>query len=300
MARPTLLSHRKFARLARAVGGRAVALGSLELLWAAAYESGDDEVGGTEDVEAAAEWAGETGVMFAALRDAGKPDRPGFIEESSDRPGVWVIHDLYDHAPDYVQRRVTREAQREARGETISQLRSAAAKSRWAKRNNANVSKCNSLASRQDAKVSTPAPAPTQKEEDKNVERAGHAPPSNGKNGKNQRKPPHPDFAAFKSRWCASYRLRYQTDYVWQDVKDNTNARRLLDTIGMEEVSLRCKAAFALPEDHWIAKDGLTIGRVLQFINELGKMVHAPAPEEDPDDTQAALRFLDSVKRGQT
>ena len=50
MGRPGLSRHRKFARLARLVGGEAVARGSLELLWDVAYENGDEVLGDVGDV----------------------------------------------------------------------------------------------------------------------------------------------------------------------------------------------------------------------------------------------------------
>lgn len=165
MARPGLLRNRKFVRMERMKGmTKAIALGSLELIWSAAYETGEDLVGTAEDVELAADWRGEPGLLFAALRDAGLPG-PGFIEEAPERPRMWRIHDLYDHAPDYVQRRMEREAERLAKGRTISDIRSEAAKARWNKEKDANGCKRPPLADPQDAKVLTPAPAPAPKEE---------------------------------------------------------------------------------------------------------------------------------------
>lgn len=120
MARPGIIRNRKFVRLTRALGNQALALGSLELLWSAAYESGEDAIGTPEDVETLAAWQGEPGKLFEALRDAGRPDRFGFIEEIENRPGVWRIHDLWDHAPDYVRKRRSREQERQLRGAELA------------------------------------------------------------------------------------------------------------------------------------------------------------------------------------
>jgi hypothetical protein len=200
-----------------------------------------------------------------------------------------------------------REAARTAKGKTISDLRSAAAKSRWAKEKHANGCNRESLADRPDANGVTPSTHEKKKTEDTedldllstggSVPRAEPAAPSPDSNGKRHRREPHPDFSTFRARWCASYKSRYQTDYVWKGAQDNALARQLLDTLGMAELSARCKAAFALPDDNWIAKDGLTIGRVAKFINELGKAVHSPKAEER-DDTAAGVRFLDSLSAG--
>ena len=79
MARPGLLQHRKFRRLARAVGSTALALGSLELVWSSAYESGDDYLGDEIDVESAAQWQGEPGALATALASAGGAGSVGFM-----------------------------------------------------------------------------------------------------------------------------------------------------------------------------------------------------------------------------
>lgn len=104
MARPGLTRHRKFLRLSRLIGGKAVALGSLGLIWEAAYEAGDDLIGSADDVEQLAEWMGKPGLLAHALVDC------GLLDESDD--GLRV-HDLWHHAPDYVASRRRREAERE-------------------------------------------------------------------------------------------------------------------------------------------------------------------------------------------
>ena len=45
MARPGLTQHRKFLRLARTLGNEALALGSLEFMWGACYQNGDEYLG---------------------------------------------------------------------------------------------------------------------------------------------------------------------------------------------------------------------------------------------------------------
>lgn len=125
MARPGLEGHRKFVRLARALGSEALAMGHLELLWHSAYASGDDYLGDESGVEAAARWNGEPGRLCRLLVDAGGEDK-GFIEEIPDRPGRYAVHDLYDHAPEYVRKRMDREAKRRAQGKTLRELRAEA------------------------------------------------------------------------------------------------------------------------------------------------------------------------------
>jgi hypothetical protein len=145
MARIGLTLDRKFRRLSRALDdvqvgfGEVLARGALELLWDAAYEAADDFIGDVVDVEAAARWRGNEGVLLAALRDAGGEGRAGFIDEGGTewwpdgKPGTYRVHDLWDHAPDFVKGRAERELAREEKGETISSLRAAAGRKGRAK-----------------------------------------------------------------------------------------------------------------------------------------------------------------------
>lgn len=125
MARPTLFTHRKFRALSVALKSQAMALGSLELLWHSAYESGDPLLGGPEEVEAAADWRGKKGRLSELLVTT------GFLDQTE--AGL-EVHDLFDHAPDYVVKRAAREEARASAGTSISDLRRAAVNVRWAKR----------------------------------------------------------------------------------------------------------------------------------------------------------------------
>jgi hypothetical protein len=117
------LNHRKFRKLARGLHSRALAVGSLELLWAVANDSGDAFLGSSEDVEDIADWRGESGALTALLVSC------GFLDALGD--DGFVVHDHEHHAPSYVVRRREREEQRRIKGLTISELRRKAAKARW-------------------------------------------------------------------------------------------------------------------------------------------------------------------------
>ncbi|KKL83957.1 hypothetical protein LCGC14_1969510 [marine sediment metagenome] len=115
MARPTLFTNRKYLRLISILQiPEPHVLGLLEYMWRSVYESGQDILGDSIDVELAAKWNGESGVLTQALTDV------GFIDEND---GNFIVHDLYDHAPAYVQKRMEREIERIQRGTTISELR---------------------------------------------------------------------------------------------------------------------------------------------------------------------------------
>lgn len=114
MARPTLMTHRKFRRLERVLGSRLIARGALEILWDFCYEAGTDYVGTAEDIEALIGWTGDAGQLTAALVSAGAPEGRGFIEavEPVLEPPTYRVHDLWHHAPDYVAKRRKRELDR--------------------------------------------------------------------------------------------------------------------------------------------------------------------------------------------
>ena len=114
MGRPGLTRHPKFRRLAADLGSRLIARGALETLWDTAYENGEPYLGDGRAVELAAEWEGEPGALLKALLEAGGDGSPGFVEEVS--PGRYAVHDLWDHAPDYVRKRRQRELHRRDTG----------------------------------------------------------------------------------------------------------------------------------------------------------------------------------------
>ncbi len=129
--RPSLLAHPKFKLLCSLLGcPEAHALGYLELIWSTAYQNGEDYIGSGRVVECIATWPGEPGELVEALQACGQAGRSGigFIEASGEG---FVVHDLFDHAPNYVNRRLDREAERKAKGETISDKRRSAALERW-------------------------------------------------------------------------------------------------------------------------------------------------------------------------
>lgn len=112
MARVTLDRSVKFKRLCRDLDlPRPYVRGLLETMWDCAHECGEPVLGDSKDVEHAAEWPGEQGVFFEALRSC------GWIDELSS--GLWEIHDYWDHAPNYVKKRRQRELERKISGEKL-------------------------------------------------------------------------------------------------------------------------------------------------------------------------------------
>jgi len=113
MARPGLRNHVKFKRAQRILDIPAPHLiGHLECLWATCYECGDPVVGDQESIEAAAEWVGKAGELFEALLTCGGKGSVGFIEPVPGDPERFQVHDLFDHAPEYVKKRQQREQAR--------------------------------------------------------------------------------------------------------------------------------------------------------------------------------------------
>jgi hypothetical protein len=95
-------------------------------MWEKCYINGEAYLGDVVDVEAAAQWPGENGALCKALLNAGGDGNAGFIEEVEDRPGHFQCHDLFDHAPAYVGKRMARELKRIETGKTLTQIRAEA------------------------------------------------------------------------------------------------------------------------------------------------------------------------------
>jgi hypothetical protein len=72
-------------------------------MWSCGYDSGDDLLGTSEEVEIACGWSGRRGALTPILEEI------GWIDVT---PEGYRIHDLMDHAPDYVRKRFDREFKR--------------------------------------------------------------------------------------------------------------------------------------------------------------------------------------------
>lgn len=155
MARPTLSSHPKFARLAAVLRSRALARGVLELLWESCYASGNPSVGDAVSLEAVADWRGKAGVLAQALSEC------RFLDSTAlpDGRTVFEVHDLEDHAPDYVLKRWERERKRQEAGQTIRSVRQEAARAKWMQ-TDATDRRLQNGVSHLQANVLPPAPAP--------------------------------------------------------------------------------------------------------------------------------------------
>lgn len=99
MALSTLWKLGKFKALARALKGKAQAVGTLECLWACGCQAADDFLGTAEDVEAECEWKGKRGALAKTLEDL------HWIDAT---PRGYIIHDFWDHCPGYVKRKRAR------------------------------------------------------------------------------------------------------------------------------------------------------------------------------------------------
>lgn len=106
MALPGFRNHPKFRRLVATLRiPEAHVLGHVEMMWEVCYESGNPVLGDDVDVELAAGWVGEPGAFCAALASCGGKTRSGLIEETCPGSGEYQVHDLEDHAPEYVNGR---------------------------------------------------------------------------------------------------------------------------------------------------------------------------------------------------
>ena len=119
MARPGFQKHPKFRRLVHLLKEPVPhVLGYVECMWEVAYENGNPFLGEALDVELAAQWPGEPGKLARALAACGLIDP---LEKGDDHLALipsavervtYSVHDLFDHAPDYVFDRSKRELER--------------------------------------------------------------------------------------------------------------------------------------------------------------------------------------------
>jgi hypothetical protein len=125
-ARSSIFTHPKFIRLVDELGMPApTVLGHLEFLWHAAHELAGEPIGDARNVELLARWAGEPGVFAAALH------RLRFLDDEGGATPCFQVHDLYDHAPEAVKKRIDRAAVRRELGVTMRQRKQASARARW-------------------------------------------------------------------------------------------------------------------------------------------------------------------------
>ncbi len=100
VAKPDLWSSVKFKRLCRDLNlPRPYVVGLLETLWQSGYSSANPFIGNSEDVECAAEWPGNPGILTNFLQSA------GFLDQDD---AGYYIHNLLKHAPEYVKKRILR------------------------------------------------------------------------------------------------------------------------------------------------------------------------------------------------
>jgi len=93
-----MLTSLKFKRLCKVLGlPKPHVVGLLELLWQAGYAAASDVIGDEVDVETACEWEGELGALAKVLLAERWLD--------TDESGTICIHDFWEHAPQYVQRK---------------------------------------------------------------------------------------------------------------------------------------------------------------------------------------------------
>lgn len=96
------------------------------MIWESCYESGDDYLGTAADIDHLIDWSGDSGVVAAALVDAGRPEGHGFIEPlgaDGEQGTRFRVHDLWHHAPDYVRKRRERELERQQKAGPTAERR---------------------------------------------------------------------------------------------------------------------------------------------------------------------------------
>jgi hypothetical protein len=269
MARPGLTGHRKFRRLARELGSLIIARGVLELLWESAYESGDEYLGTSDDLETIVGWTGERGVLTRALVEAGMPEGHGFIEVVTDASGSdeprYRVHDLWHHCPDYVSKRRKRELERRTRSEPVVDVRRTAPNGgQWPP----------SLDS-QAGVVLTPSPSPSPAPSPSTVSAAARGPDTPKKSTRNKLTATHGNASdlreSFEVFWL-NYPQKVAKDAAWRAWQKRRPSAELLQQI-------LSALAWQVRQDSWIREAGRYIPNPATWLN-------AARWEDEPNHTQ--------------
>jgi hypothetical protein len=82
--------------------------GLLDTMWDVCHAHADPVIGTQEEVEAAAQWPGEDGILFKALKSG------GWIDPVDGQDGKWSAHNYWDHCPAHVLERLKKRRHRSA------------------------------------------------------------------------------------------------------------------------------------------------------------------------------------------
>lgn len=255
MARPGLMRHRKFARLARLIGSDVLARGHLELLWEVAYENGDDQVGDAGDLEHLARWTGPAGALASALVES------GFFDLEGD---MYRVHDLWDHAPDYVRKRRHREVERQTKGATLKSV----------------TGQCPPSGAEQpepapNGRTRARAPAPSQ--EDSRPPPAIAARPAEAPFGKDQVLSTRYPLTAVLLDLCS----KLGTHGAWpKDHETRTAVESAIGDQSLDAVAGRVSAAIADTGKPWLGHHLTAIRSVRRKPTDARTAIAAPAPHE--------------------
>jgi hypothetical protein len=308
MARPGLDRHPKMMMLRRMLGEpRPHVRGYLDCLWETAYENGDPVIGTPEMVEAVAEYPGESGKLFNALLSCGGPGRAGFIEPVPGRDGLFQIHDLYHHAPDYVKKRRDRESCRSS-SDVVSHSPTLSDNGGQRQKTADNGGQRQKTA--QNGRTPAPAPAPAPSIPSSGVPEEGPRPdagptrpqsrPDQGEASPSResrpRKPrksradgdgkhqPAVDF------FCAAWEAKYGERYPFNAGKDGGAVKWCLDQLGRDVGRWRAVVgAYLADPDPFLAKDrhGVPVLR-----SQFRRYLAQPPPADGYADYRAALREI--------
>jgi hypothetical protein len=229
-------------------------------------------LGDAEDVELAAEWGDsrrKAGDWFNAVLKC------GWVDEVE--PGRYEIHDLLDHAPDYVRKRAYRHEQRKDKG-----LRRKTADTGGQRQ---------ASQSRQSENGGTPAPAPAPAPSPK------EKPLPDGSASGVVAKPKsrkehmgdHAEFIAhFVSRWEELYGAKYSVL-----AKDGVAAARILKIAGSRDEASAIANRYLASDDEYLAKHKhpltLLLNQINRFTADARNAGGKGAGDADPD-TFVAVR----------
>jgi hypothetical protein len=301
MARPGLRNHPKFLMLVRMLRMPAPhVLGHLEFLWSVAYENGDPLIGTADHIELACGWTGDPGVLFTALLNCGGTGRAGFIEPSESGVVMDVtdalqyrVHDLFDHAPNYVSSRADHEMERSA--EKVCECccyayRSSEKHSKFCSNRCRQKHYRNALRGITDVlrtgvtnvteryEPPAPAPAPINKYNTSakvaDVGKVLALDLSEERPKKDKKKAPSTEHAKLRTYFCERWKSLNGSDYPWNFGRDDAHASRILKHFANDLGKAQDLIDRYLDDgDAWYADKGHQLGLL---VSGLAKFVALP------------------------
>lgn len=259
MARTELRSHPKFKRLVRRLNLPApYVIGLLQTMWFTGYDSRSSLIGDADDVELAAEWPGKKGEWFNAIQ-------ADWLDEVD---GRYHIHDLADHAPEYVKKRLARSSDNCLGEQTAAERQTLEAERHMTQPNPTQEIAADAARSKASQENPKP-PIPRSSQPTEPTPRIGEKPPKSERKS-SAGKQPTGAHAELIAHFCELWKRRYGADYPFRGGRDGTHFSAVLKRFGSLERATAALEKFFASTDDFYARDKHSPG---MFVSQLRKFI---------------------------